>query len=183
MSDWYSSEMNWKWNIGNIWGKLTSPFTEFFHWAVKSAQYAKLLWNDYDWDYAYIFNLLQYKLKRTRKRIVANNLILRSEEVAAQIKHAEDLIEKWREDEFCKDLYDAHDEKWGEMVDLSKPVEHNGSRYHIWDMSREKATTPELKDQEKKEWMAIHQKADEAKEKNLDELFAHMRKYIQGWWD
>jgi len=183
MSDWYDPDMDWKWNVQNIWGNLTHPFTRTFHWFVKSIQYSRLLWNDFDWDYSYILILLQYKLKRTRKRILDNNIILRAEEIAAQIKHAEDLIQKWYDDDFCKDLYEAHDKKWGKMVDLSEPIEHNGIKMYTWNMSRENATTPELQEQEKKEFMAIHQKAEEAKEKNFDELFAHIRKYIQGWWD
>jgi len=175
--------MDWKWNLGNIWGKLTHPFRRVFWWIVKSVQYSILLWNDFDWDYSYILLLLQYKLKRTRERILDNNIILRAEEVAAQIKHAEDLIEKWKKDDFCTDLYEAHEKKWGKIVDLSEPIDVNGMTMYTWNMSRENATTPELQEQEKKEAQEIYQKAEEAKEKNFDELFAHLRKHIQEWWD
>ena len=184
MSDWYSKEMDWKWNVGNIWGKLTHPFTETFHWIVKSIQYAIFLRKDFDWDYSYILRLLRFKLKRTRKQILENNLILRADEIAAQIEHAEKLIDKWEEDEFCVELREAHEEKWGKLVDRSEPIESdNGIKLYTWNWSRENATTPELEEQEKKESMEIYEKQDQAKEKNLDELFAHMRRYMQSWWD
>jgi len=172
-----------RWNISNIWARLTRPFTKTFWWLIKSIQYSIFLWGDFDWDYAYILLLLQYKLKRTREHILDDNIILRSEEVAAQIKHAEDLIQNWRDDNWCEDLQEAHDKKWGERVNLSEPVDVGGQTLFSWEMSREKATTPELKDQEKKEQRAIYDKQNEAKQKNIDELFSHLHEHIQEWWD
>lgn len=183
MSEWYSSEMDWKWNIKNIWGTLTRPFTRFFWWIVKSAQYSWFLRKDFDWDYSYILLLLQYKLKCTRKQILKDNIILRTEEIAAQIKHTEDLIQNWKDDNFCEDLYKAHDEKWGDNVDLSEAFERNGKTYYTWNMSREKATTKELQEQESKELRVIYNAHEKAKEENFDMLFSHLNKHIQEWWD
>jgi hypothetical protein len=118
-----------------------------------------------------------------RERILKNNQILRAEEVAAQIKHAEDLIERWTNDDFCADLHEAHEKKWGGIKDLSKPIDVNGMKMYEWDMSRENCTTPELKQQEEDEQREIYRKHDAAREKCLDDLFAHIRKHIQEWWD
>ncbi|MBI2449672.1 hypothetical protein HYV49_05240 [Candidatus Pacearchaeota archaeon] len=63
-------------------------------WLKKSFQYSLFLWNDYDWDYALILQLLQYKLKRTRECIVKNDIITDSKIIAKQIKYAEFLIER-----------------------------------------------------------------------------------------
>lgn len=99
--------------------------------------------------------LLQYKLKRTRKSITKNGLILRAEEVGAQIKHAEDLIQKWQDNNFCEDLQKAHNEKWEKRIDLSEEIYgSDGSKWYAWDWSRENATTPELQQQEKDEQRA-----------------------------
>ena len=183
MFKWYDSGMNWKWNLGSFWGILTHPFTRFFWWIIKSAQYSWFLRKDFDWDYSYILMLLQFKLRRTRKQILENNMIVHTEEVAAQIKHAEDLIQNWRDDNFCEDLHKAHDKKWGETVDLSEPFERDGRTYYTWNMSREKATTKELQEQESKEQRAIYDAHEKAKEENFDELFSHMRLYMESWWD
>lgn len=183
MSDWYDSEMDWKWNLGNIWGKLTHPFTEFCYWMVKSIQYAWFLRKDFDWDYFYILLLLQYKLKRTRKRIIENDLVVRVEEIAAQIKHAEDLIQNWRDDNFCEDLHKAHEEKWGDTVDLSEPFLKNGRTYYTWNMSREKATTPELREQERKEQRVIYSAHEKAKQECWNDIWNQIKEYGQWWWD
>ena len=178
--------MGIKWNLSVLWGKITYPFSRFFHWVVKTAQYSKLLWNDFDWDYSYILILLQYKLKRTRERILDNNIVVSAEQIAAEIKHAEDLIQNWRDDNFCEDLYEAHEKKWGKIIsrkERNKDDQVDGDKPWDWFMRREKATTLELHDQERKEYMAIHQQADKAKEENFDELFRHLRDHIQRWWD
>ena len=178
----YSTEMDLWWNIRNIWGHITYPFAKFFDRMVKIVQYIPILWKDYDWDHMYFFVLMQYKLKRMRQRILKNNMIVRAEEIAAQIKHAEDLIEKWLNDDFCKEEYEAHEKKWGEMVDLSTPLD-DGSGLWEWDMSREKCTTPELKQQESDESMAIHNKCEQERQKCLDDIFNHLRNHVQEWWD
>jgi dsDNA-specific endonuclease/ATPase MutS2 len=118
-----------------------------------------------------------------RQNILQNNMIMRAEEVCAQIKHAEDLIQKYLDHDFCSELHEAHEKKWGKCVDLSEPIDVNGVTMYTWDMSREKATTPELKQQEKDEQHAIYQKAHEEEQKTLDDIFAHIRKHLQEWWD
>lgn len=179
----YNREMGIWWNVRNHWDNLTHPFRKVFWWVVKVSQYSVVLWKDFDWDHVYFFILMQYKMKRMRERILANNMIVRAEEVGAQIKHAEDLIQKWIDDDFCAELHDAHEKKWGKIQDLSKPIVRGGQTFYEWDMSRENATTEELKKQEADEQREIYNKHEEARQKCLDDIFAHIRKHVQEWWD
>jgi len=183
MFDWYESDMSLWWNVKSLWHSLTYPFRRTWDWMVKSIQYSIVLWKDFDWDYTYILVLLQYKLKRTRKRILDNNIILRSEEVGAQIKHAEDLIQKWFDDDFCKDAQKAHDKKWGEIINFTKEVDWNGRKVHQLDIQRANVTTEEEKAQEEQEQRAIWNRQEYERQQCLDEIFAHIRKHIQEWWD
>jgi len=182
MSDWYSAEMDWKWNLGNIWGKITTPFTNFFWWIIKSIQYSWFLRKDFDWDYVFILLLLQYKLKRTRKRIIKNNILLHSEQVASEIKHAEDLIQNWRDNEWCEDLQKAHDKKWGEQISF-KNSDTNKKLTWLLGRTRENATTQELRAQEIKEQRAISNAMGDAEQKCWNEIFNQIKKYGQNWWD
>jgi hypothetical protein len=182
--EWYEKAMGIKWNLSNVWGKLTRPFIRTFQWAVKVVQYAKFLWNDFDWDFGFFLSLMQYKLKRMRTTIIENNNLVRSEEIGAQIKHAEDLIQKYLNHDYCVDLYEAHEKKWGKTVDLSEKIDAGcGQTMYTWNMSRENATTPELKQQEKDEALAIYERGDEEERKTLDEIFSHIRKHLEEWWD
>lgn len=182
LTHWYESDMSLWWNVKSLWGTLTHPFTRTYHWLVKSVQYAIFLWPDFDWDHSYIFTLLQYKLKRTRKRILANDMISSADLVALQIKHAEDLIQRYMDNNFCAEEYEAHEKKWGKIKDFTKPSTSYPGMYE-WDPTREKVTTEEEKKQERAEQHKIYEMQEKAKQECLDEIFSHIRKYIEGWWD
>jgi hypothetical protein len=182
MYRWYDPSMGWKWNLLNVWGKLTCPFTRVFWWLIKSIQYSIFLWKDFDWDYLYILRLLQYKLKRTRKTILSNNLVCDTDEIASQIRYAEDLIQKEIDGDFCEDLYEAHEKKWGKIKCLHSP-DDNDNRFYKLNITTENAVTPELRKMERAERRKIHDKYEEAKKKNLDELFNYMRNQIECWWE
>jgi hypothetical protein len=76
-------------------------------WLVKSIQYSLFLWNDTDYDWAYILLLLRYKLSRTRKHIVKHNIIEDAPIVSASISRVEELIDRVVKDDYCSDEYDA----------------------------------------------------------------------------
>ncbi len=146
------------------------------------AQYLPVLWRDRDYDYYHILALLKYKLERTRKHIVGHQIIEDADLVGEQIAHAEELLRRIMNDDYCKEEQEAHEVKWGEAVDLSKPSEEYPGHYE-WDMSRANATTPELKEQESNEQLEIYNRQSLARQLDLDELFIHLRKHIERWWD
>lgn len=183
MTQWIESDMNLWWNIKNVWHKLTYPFTRVWDWAVKSIQYSVFLWGEWDWDFLYILRMLQYKLKRTRKQILENNIILRAEEVAAQIKHAEDLIQKYIDNRFCEKMEEAHEKKWGKVTRTTKEVERNGKKIHQFDIQRANVTTEKEKAQERLEQKTIWNQQDYERQECWDEIFEYLKKYGQEFWD
>lgn len=166
----------------NYSNSLIYPLKKTIRWAIKSTEYAKILWKDFDWDFTYILILLQYKLKRTRLAILKDNIILRNEEVASQIEHVETLISKYLDNDFCKELYDAHDKKWGTRVKNEDASEPSNAPWD-WPFRRENATTIKLHRQEKEEYMAIHELAEKERQKVFENIFDFMKKYMQQWWD
>ena len=53
--------------------------------AKKAREYARFLRDDFDWDYAFILRLLRYKLERTRRCIVSNEIVVSAPRVDRQI--------------------------------------------------------------------------------------------------
>jgi hypothetical protein len=168
--------------LSDKWFDFTRPFRNTYHFVIKLFQYAKVLWSDRDFDYAHILILLQYKLKRTREHIVEHDMVESAQKTGKQIKHAELLIQRILEDDYCKELQIAHDTKWGEVIQYFDPKK-DGERYYRYHVIRANATTPELEEQERQEQMAVYDAQHQAREKDLDRLFRHIRKYLQGWWD
>lgn len=184
---WYDPLMDWKWNISNLWGRVTHPFTRTWHWFIKSIQYSRILWRDYDWDYGYILVLLKYKLQRTRKRITKDNLVLKTPLIANEILHVEKLIEKFMEHDFCAEEFEMHDKKWGKLEIDSTPVDDDTQsakpKLYKAIFSRSNVKTVEDEEQEEKEFRALMDKQEREKQECWNEIFDTMKKYMQGWWD
>jgi len=174
--------MKFIYNLKDLWFNTISFFKNLYGFATKLFQYGRLLWKDRDFDYSYILILLQYKLKRTREHIVEHDLVESAPKIGKQIGHAELLIQRIMDDDYCGELQAAHDLKWGNVIQYFDPKK-DGERYYRYHVIRANATTPELEEQERTEQMAVYNAQHQAREKDLDRLFKHIRKYLQGWWD
>lgn len=161
--EWVESKFN----------KVHDFFYGNYHWARKSLEYAWFLRNDYDFDWSSIMKLLKYKISRSRKMIKENKIILRSEEVAAQMYHAECLIQKLLDDEFGEKEHEAHNKKWG--------IEYFPKHSDKWRIDNTK--TPAEKAQMETELRAIMDLTRQQKEECKRELFDHLKNYIEEWWD
>jgi hypothetical protein len=77
--------------------------------------YLPLIWEDRDFDYGYVLSLMFFKLRRLRKHILDHNIIVRAEEVAAEIAHAEDLYNRYLEYDGVSP--DEEQQLWNEFFD------------------------------------------------------------------
>lgn len=166
----------------DLWHSLTYPCWFTWRWFKKCLGYSKILWNDYDFDWNSILRLLQYKIKRLREHIEYHHRHVDMPIHAAQMKHAEDLIQAYFDDNFCEDLEKAHEEKWGKGEMIFTPCEDK-PKFSTMEIKYPKATTPEENEQANNEKHEIYQKSEEARRECLTEIFNHISKYIEYWWD
>ena len=168
--------------LKDLWKKVSSFFNDVVDFIARVIEYSPVLWRDRDYDYHHILTILKYKLQRTREHITEHQFIADANLVGEQLAHAEELIRRILNNNYCEEEQAAHEAKWGESVDLSHPSEdHPG--YYEWDLSRANVSTPEEKEQEKDEQHAIYQRMELARQLDLDELFIHIRKNLERWWD
>lgn len=73
--------LNVKWKIDNI----ISFFRNIKYFFINVVKFRHILWNDRDWDFAYILEVLKLKLEKTRDLIVGNQFIADADEVGKQI--------------------------------------------------------------------------------------------------
>lgn len=64
---------------------------------IKIFQYMPLLWNDEDWDFQYLLDLIEFKLKRIKKCIRQNDIIVEHEinKIEQGISKTLDAINKY----------------------------------------------------------------------------------------
>ena len=163
--------------------KLFYFFKRVRMWLKKSFEYSCYLWvsNDNDFDWYHILRVLKYKLERTRKHIVKHDFIADVTKISRQIRFAEIVIERIINDDYCSELYDAHNNKWGELKLVC--VEDDKTKRSYITMKRENINTENEKSQQWAEMLKIVNEHERQATKDLNRLFRHMRKYIRSWWD
>lgn len=152
----------------------------------KCYDYAKFGYHSYDWDFHYVFQEMEFKLKRLRVALVNGHAIQEEEHMEAldqMIKAVRRLGRKTYENKY---LY-HHDEKWGKIESMTTPNhdEDGKVRTHTWHSWRKntKNASDEVKEQEKKEFLECYQKGEVDRLKDID-LFADLlKKHSIYLWD
>jgi hypothetical protein len=157
------------------------PFVLVWEFLERVWAYLPILWHDRDWDYAFILRLLKFKLERTRKRIVANDFISEAGRVGKEIQHAENLIDRFLNDDYCKAEFQTHEEKWGKRTTTFTP--HSSGLGSIMGYTRDNAKTAVDYEQERNEIRALYEKSDQEKDRDWKELWAHLEHKMRGFWD
>jgi len=141
-----------------------------------------VIWQDRDWDHWFILKIFHFKLNEVEKfqRKYGNSVT--HEKIADQIKIAILLLDRLIKDEYLENVLKPHEKKWGDSEFIFTPIKGNKG-YSSLDLKVEKANTEEEKKQESKERSILYKHSDALKQQDLDMLFKHMRKYIEGWWD
>ena len=120
-------------------------------------EYAPILWEDRDWDYAYLLRLMQYKLRRMRP-VIENGIAAHAHQKSIEIHQAEVMIENIFEDP--DDEWSLHCDQWHQNKGFNEPC-------------------PESEEACQKALMASAKRT----EYNWEILWIHIKERAQGWWD
>ena len=142
-------------------------------------KWAPIIWENYDWDYIYLFKIIYFKIDLMEKRMRKSQIIEDWETIANQMLECKTLLKNQIEKDeydYVKEELDKHKEKWGDIeIKLNSDNSIN--------MKCSKVQTPEEEEQERKEYIEIIKKGVNIEKSNLKKLFELLSKYIQGWWD
>ena len=177
-----NSQKNWWTSHDRFWVKawywLWSDVLYHFprkqiYYLTKVYAYAKVLRRDFDWDSAYIYDVLMLKLERTRKACYEDGHHIDDYNGEKSIKLAIKLCKRLREDNYMDRWWRKHEAKWGEHVSTKGRV--FGRRVGI--------KTEEDAKQEHKEALAWMELEEKIKVRDRKWLFGIMAKYMPYWWD
>lgn len=140
-----------------------------------------ILWKDEDWDYAYFFEIMRFKISRIRKATEKNKIYVGYEENVKQMKVAEELLRRVADsDDFYYELFEQleNKEKQGKCScpDVTFDFEQcEDSRYSLFvDLSCD------FCNKMRRFWT----KRQDAKERqDFEFLFSHLKKNVKNWWD
>jgi hypothetical protein len=125
-----------------------------------------ILWNDHDWDYFYLYKVMQFKIRCMRKHHEKYRIIANWKNVAKRMFIAENLLERMIRDDYCIDEMEAYHEK-------HPFIWEDSPRGRI--LKGDPTGWPELK--------RIHEREEYLYKQDLEYFLKIIRKYVRGWWD
>lgn len=150
-------------------------------------QYAKFGLYSYDWDMAYVYEILNFKLKRLYRALENGTAVQQPEDMAA-LKELIKITFRLHSGNYDRKYHREHSKKWGEIESETIPCKYdkNGkASLYEWKTWRPgtKNASEEVKEQERKEFMACYEKAEEDRCKDIDRMAELLKKYATSWWD
>lgn len=154
------------------------PMVRIYRKVCRSLAFAKLGWNNYDWDHAYLLELMVFKMKRMQKACFEEGHHIPEKLPQQSLRLCIKLGEK-----LLKDAYfyhsGLHNAKWGELEFIEK-TDETGRKYTGMGRS---GVTPEQEEQERAEAMEAYRKDDSVKARDTRWFYGIMAKYQESWWD
>ena len=135
-----------------------------------------IVWNDRDWDYCFLYELLKFKLKRMEKYLCRYGHSVDNEKDANSIKECMIILERLIDDDYAAKDWNRIREKWGEF-EFTK-TEDGHTKLTVSGVKTEeddKKYSADIKNCCKNEESMI--------QKDLNDLFENMKLNIRRWWD
>jgi len=152
----------------------------FFTSIKRSYDFAKIGWSNYDYDYAYLLDLMRFKLERMEKEIL-NGYAEPDKKTNQSIRICIKLLKKIAHRDYHY-FTELHYSKWGNPELISS--NHSNSEWvYGLTIEHKNAVTDEQKEQQRKEFLEAYQKDAQQEERDIRLLFAIMAKYHRRWWN
>lgn len=153
----------------------------------RTLAFARKAWLHYDFDSAYLWDIMAFKLKRIEKCLINGHAIQEAEDMAA-IKESIQICERLFGEDYEDPYWKIHDAKWGEMLPWdTEPADKDKDgkilTYRILTKPRPNVKTPEDTEQERKDFLQCFQSGEDDRLKDMDRLAFLLKTYSRKWWD
>lgn len=143
-SYWWKFWLNFPWDI--------------LHFVERMYDYAPLLWEDRDWDHAYLLRMMRFKIRRMRVNMEKYAIIAHAEDHVAEMAQADVLLRNVIEED-PDDEWSTHYSQWDSHI--KRFTDCKNRREHMKSLNLSRAR----------------------EERNWQNLWRHLDKYTRGWWD
>jgi hypothetical protein len=149
------------------------------------------IWQDRDFDYAYLFYMLEFKFKRIRKDIASSEVV--EEQIKEMLEPLDRAIfllhrinnQHENEYEEIVKLEKEHEEKYGELKMSSTPsacTEEGRILTYELHCRYSKCTTEQEEEEARKESVRIHNLEEELVQKDIAEVCDIIKNKHKYWW-
>lgn len=137
--------------------KITMIFKRIKH----VAEWAVFLWNDYDWDFIFILQVLKFKLVRTRKNLESDPWHSFSKKSRRKMLVCETILDRLVEEEY----------RW--IAINAEPLLKDVPWHQL---------NVKLTDQQSKAFKRATEQEDRLRNNDLDLLFKIFKSQYRTWW-
>ena len=119
-----------------LWYRIGSPFHHTKERILGTLAYAKFVWQKEayrEWDYAYLYDLLEFKLRRMKNQLGKDDFVVGYESTVKEIQDALDQLDLYNAVEDCtyndlntrdvdsvKKSYEVQQEAWDKFHEILK---------------------------------------------------------------
>lgn len=89
--------------------------------AANAVSWLPFLWDDRDWDQAYLWRVMREKIRRMRLHHERDQVISDWERVAGEMRRAEEILTRLIEDDYAVSDWLEHERKYGSILDRTEP--------------------------------------------------------------
>lgn len=152
--------------------------------ASRSLAFARHGWMHYDFESAYLYDLMAFKMKRIYKCLETGHAIQQDEDMKA-LKEAIQICERLFKGDYDAKYYKAHNKKWGKLQSKTIPeYDENGKvKHYRWESSRPKAKTKKQKEKEIADLRQIWVNEEIDRKADIDRLAEILKNHEPKWWD
>ena len=143
----------------------------------RAISYAIFGYNNEDYDYSFIYELLEYKLKRTERAMITG-VAEHDKSTLQSLRIALRLLNRINKKQYTYFL-DRHDEKWGRPILNFEPIQGTNSSNLIIERLLVK---PGEEPQERVELIEAMRKDEAQQTRDMRLLHNIMAKYSRTWW-
>jgi hypothetical protein len=181
------SKNDMKFHLLRIWYNLGYPFRNIARGIKNIWKWRVIIWEDRDFDYSYMYAILQNKLKNMEKFFYSDEVhIMDAEKYADQIKECREIVDALINDTYFDEELKEYHEKYPEVdnfftftpSDSEKERVEQGLPVRWYEMK------DRHKDDEKIEMFREGcDRAEKRRAEAIKKLYNNLAEYGEGWWD
>jgi hypothetical protein len=152
--------------------------------ASRSLAFARHGWMHYDFESAYLYDIMAFKMKRIHACLQTGHAVQEDADMQA-LKEAIEICERLFKGDYDRKYYDAHEVKWGEMKSEHIPEynEDGSIKWYRWETSRPNVKTAADKRKEVADLRRIWKNEEKDRKADIDRLCEILKKHEPTWWD
>ena len=167
-----------------VYYPVDSFISRTYERASRSLAFARHGWMHYDFESAYLYDIMAFKMKRIYKCLETGHAIQEDADMQA-LKEAIEICERLFKGEYDAKYYEIHNAKWGQIESEHIPEynEDGSIKYYRWEMNRPNVKTKSDKKREVADLRRIWKNEEKDRRADIDRLCEILKKHEPTWWD